>query len=146
MKAAEIQLTYSNPIKKKDRVKISNSYDVEELARTFYGIGEIEHREHFYCILVNNANEVLGFFHVGTGGLTGTVADPRIIFQAALLANACGIIMVHNHPSGNLKPSDADIRLTRNINDACKIMQIQLVDHIILSEETFFSFRDDGLI
>lgn len=146
MKAAEVQLTYKSNVAKKDRVKIGNPDDAERVARSIYSEDEIEHREHFYCIMCNNANEVLGFVHVGTGGLTGTVADPRIMFQAALLANACGIIMVHNHPSGSLRPSDADIRLTQKVNEGAKLLDIQLMDHLILSAESCFSFRQDGLI
>ncbi len=85
-------------------------------------------------------------FEVSTGGVTGTVADPKLVFVAALKANACSIIISHNHPSGNLKPSQADEHLTQKIKLAGQFLDIKLIDHIIVSSEGYYSFADEGLI
>ena len=90
--------------------------------------------------------KALGIFEVSTGGVTGTVADPKIISVAALKANACNIIISHNHPSGNLQPSKADIEITEKIKMAGQLLEIKLFDHIIVSSEGYYSFADEGLI
>ena len=89
--------------------------------------------------------KALGIFEVSTGGVTGTVADPKIIFVAALKANACNIIISHNHPSGNVQPSKADIEITEKIKMAGQLLEIKLFDHIIVSSEGYYSFAE-GLI
>jgi DNA repair protein RadC len=83
---------------------------------------------------------------VSLGGISGTVTDVRIILQAALKANASGLLVCHNHPSGNLNPSDSDTTITRKIKEAGNLMDIQLLDHLILSSEDFYSFADNGLL
>jgi DNA repair protein RadC len=97
-------------------------------------------------MFTNRANKVLGIFELSTGGVSGTVADPKLIFAAALKVAASGLILSHNHPSGNLQPSQADIDLTRKIKEAGKLLEIQLLDHIILTTEGYYSFADEGLI
>ncbi len=97
-------------------------------------------------MLLNRAHKVQGIFEVSTGGVSGTVADPKIIFAAAIKANSSGIIVAHNHPSGNLRASQADIDLTRKLKDGGRILEIQLLDHIIVTTEGYFSFADEGLI
>jgi DNA repair protein RadC len=97
-------------------------------------------------MLLNRANRVIGVYKVSNGGLTGTVADIRLIFVAALKAAAGSIILAHNHPSGNLNPSGEDSRLTQKIKDAGKLLDIQVLDHLILSKEGYFSFADQGMI
>ena len=88
----------------------------------------------------------MGIVDISSGGVTGTVADPKIIFVAALKANACSIIMSHNHPSGNVKPSKADEELTLKIKHAGQLLDIRLFDHIIVTSEGYFSFADEGLM
>jgi len=88
--------------------------------------------EQFKVILLNRANKVLGIFDVSTGGSTATVAEPKIIFVAAIKANACGIIVAHNHPSGNLSASHSDIQLTRKLKDGGKLLEIPVVDHLMI--------------
>ena len=95
---------------------------------------------------LNRANAVLACFQVSTGGITGTVADPRLIFTAALKVNAVSLILAHNHPSGNLFPSTADQELTIKIKEAGKFLEIKLLDHIILSSDGYCSFADEGLL
>ncbi len=102
--------------------------------------------ELFVVMFLNNANRVNHHMVLSEGGLSGTVADPRIIFKAALQYNATSIILCHNHPSGNVKPSRADEQLTQSIKTAAEMLQIKLLDHIIVSDENYFSFQDEGLL
>lgn len=104
------------------------------------------HHEEFWMLLLNRANQVGNCLKISSGGMTGTVADPKIIFQTALSHNAVGVIMAHNHPSGNLKPSQADIALTRKLVDAGKLLEIAVLDHLIISDQGYFSFADEGMM
>jgi DNA repair protein RadC len=106
----------------------------------------VELRECFYALYLNRANKVLGYILVSIGGISGTTVDPRSIFQTALKANACSVILCHNHPSGNSDPSDADNNITRKIKEAGDILEIKLLDHIILLPEGYTSMADDGLV
>lgn len=102
--------------------------------------------EEFKILLLNRAHRVIGIYDVSSGGICGTVADPRVIFAAAIKSCATSIILAHNHPSGNLTPSEADISLTRKLKDGGLILDIKVLDHIILSQEGYYSFTDEGLI
>jgi DNA repair protein RadC len=106
---------------------------------------DLNHEE-FWIILLGRSSRVLGKELISKGGLAGTVADPKIIFHTALQHQASGIILVHNHPSGNLKPSHQDINLTKNISAAGKMLDIQVFDHVIVSDNGYFSFGDEGLL
>lgn len=102
--------------------------------------------EEFWVILLNRANRVIRKKRVSEGGVSGTVADPKIIFKLAVDELASGIIVVHNHPSGNLKPSESDINLTKKIKEAGKVLEIAMLDHLIIAHDRYFSFADEGLI
>ena len=102
--------------------------------------------EVFGVVYLNKSNKVNHFEIVSSGGITGTVADTRIILKKALENRATSIVLCHNHPSGNLKPSKADEELTKKIKEAAKYHDIEVIDHIIVSEEGYFSFSDDGLL
>jgi DNA repair protein RadC len=102
--------------------------------------------ESFGVLFLNQANRVNHFEIISQGGITGTVADPRIILKKALEKNAVSLILCHNHPSGSLKPSHADQELTHKIREAAKFFDIKVLDHLIVSEAGYFSFADDGLI
>ena len=102
--------------------------------------------EVFGVVFLNRANKVKHYEVISTGGITGTVADPRVIFKKALAADAVGIILFHNHPSGNLQPSKADEELTKKIVQAATLFDIRILDHIIVSEYGYFSFADEGLL
>lgn len=141
----EIKLTYSSD-SSLPNLKITKSQDAEIFLREIYETDTIELHEQFIVLYLNRANRIIGYNRHSKGGLTGTVADLRIIFSAALKSLATGIIVSHNHPSGNLNPSDADIRLTNRINETGKIIDIPLLDHIILTKEGFYSFTDNGHI
>ena len=106
----------------------------------------IELLEEAKIILLNHANHVLGIYELSKGGVNGTVADAKIIFAIALKAMASGIIFSHNHPSGSLKPSEADKVLTQALVSAGKLLQIEVLDHVIITSECYFSFADEGLI
>jgi DNA repair protein RadC len=107
----------------------------------------IEYTESFCVCFLNRGNRIVGHSFISTGGVSGTVADPKIIFQKALAANASGIIVAHNHPSGNGKASQSDIDLTKRLKECGKFLEMQLLDHIILcGEGKYFSFADEGLI
>lgn len=143
---AEIQLTYKSNVKPSLRPKISTSKDARDVFMESWDDTKLELVEQFKIMLTNRANKVLGIFELSTGGVSGTVADPKLIFAAAIKGAASGIIMAHNHPSGNLNPSQADIDLTRKIKEGGRLLEIQLLDHIILTSEGYYSFTDEGLI
>jgi DNA repair protein RadC len=103
-------------------------------------------REVFGVLFLNRANKVNHFEIVSEGGITGTVADPRVVMKKALEEDAVNIVLCHNHPSGNLKPSRADEELTHKIKEAAKYFDIRVMDHIIVSDEGYYSFADDGLL
>lgn len=140
---AEIKVSYKS--KQKSKIKITNSMDVFNVLFPLFDRDTIEYQEQFFLLLLNRANRVMGWIKISTGGTTGTVVDPKIVFALALQTNACGIILSHNHPSGNLQPSDSDIALTNKITNAGKFLDITLLDHLIISpDEKFYSFADAG--
>lgn len=143
---AEIQLSYKPKIKPSDRPKITCSRDASEILRASWDTGKLELLEQFKILLTNRANKVLGILEISSGGVSGTVADPKLIFASALKAGASGIILSHNHPSGNLNPSQADLDLTRKIKEGGKLLEIQVLDHIILTAENYYSLADEGLL
>ena len=125
------------------REKITASKDVYEMMKPL--LIDLPHEE-FWLIMLNRANLVLKKELISKGGVAGTVVDTKIIFKTAVDNYASSIIICHNHPSGNLKPSDADIKITRTIKEAGKIMEIPLLDHLIITENSYYSFGDDSLI
>lgn len=144
--AAEIQLSYKSTVKPSLRPKINASQDAHAVLHQSWNPSTIELFEQFKVLFLNRANRVLGIYELSNGGMSGTVADPKLIFVAALKAGASGIILAHNHPSGNLTPSQADIELTRKIKDGGRLLEIQLLDHIILTTENYYSFADEGIM
>jgi DNA repair protein RadC len=146
IKVAEVELIYKTKIKASERFKVRSSYDSSQLFRQFWDNSKIELYEEFKIMLLNQANKVLGICNLSIGGITGTVADPKLIFSLALKANATGIIVAHNHPSGNLTPSSADIQLTKKLKDGAKLLDMSLLDHIIISAEGYYSFGDEGAL
>lgn len=104
------------------------------------------HHEEFWVLFLNRANKVTGKQSISSGGMAGTVVDPKIIFKAALDAKASGIILCHNHPSGNTKPSQQDIELTKKMVSAGKLLEISVLDHLIVTQHAFYSFADEGMM
>ncbi|MBK8483855.1 MAG: JAB domain-containing protein [Saprospiraceae bacterium] len=146
LQVAEVKVRYRNKIPYAERQKVNGSEDAEKIFRVNWG-DNMEMVEEFNVLFLNRANYVKGIFRLSRGGLTGTVADPRILFATALKGLSVGIIAGHNHPSGSCKPSTQDIELTRKLKEIGKLHDIQLLDHIILSPHSgFYSFADEGML
>ena len=140
---AEVQITYSSKVKACDRFRVTGSKDADKAFRSIWP--SYEHIEFIYMLMLNRQNQVLGCHQISKGGMTGTVVDVRVVFQVALKSCATSILVAHNHPSGNLDPSDADKKITRQLKEAGALLEIPLIDHLILTEGGFFSFADEGL-
>jgi len=124
-------------------VSIVSSKDAFEIMLPVFA--DLNHEE-FWILILNHANRVIGKQLISKGGLAGTVADPKIIFKTAIEHNAAFIILAHNHPSGNLKPSSQDLQLTRKLVEGGKMLDLQVLDHLIFTDKAYYSFRDEGLI
>lgn len=126
-----------------EKPRITCSKDVFELLRP--ALLDVPHEE-FWVLLLNRANRVIKTLQISQGGVSGTVADPRIIFKSALEELASGIILAHNHPSGNLIASQADRELTRKLKEGARLLDVQVLDHVILAGQKYYSFADEGLL
>ena len=140
----EIQATYKAKVKPSERAKISSSRDTYQVLMNAFDQDKIEMREEFIIILLNRANKVLGWVQISSGGVSSTVADVKLIFGIALQMQASAIILSHNHPSGNLKPSQADYDTTKKLKQAGVIMDIPILDHLICTPEGYTSMADEG--
>ena len=124
--------------------KVTCSRQAYEYLSSLYDPGQIEHIELFYILLLNRNNNILGAHLLSMGGVAGTVVDPKIIFQTAILANASALVLCHNHPSGNLTPSTQDVDITLKVKAGAKFLDISIADHIIITKEGYYSFADNG--
>jgi DNA repair protein RadC len=138
---SEIKVSYFSKVKPSERIKINCSKDAHQLFRKIWS-NQMEIREEFLMLLLNRNNQVLGWHVVSLGGASGTVVDPKIIFSIALKCLAHGIIICHNHSSGNLNPSETDKALTKKIRLAGQFLDITILDHLIITKEGYFSFTD----
>ncbi len=143
MKVSEIQLSYSNKVT--DEVYIKSQKDAYKCLINHWDMNTIELQEHAKVIYLNRANRVLGIQNLSTGSTTGTTIDIKLIVATAIKSNASGIILAHNHPSGNLKPSKADIHITEKLAEASKLFEIKLLDHLIISKTAYSSLEAEGL-
>jgi DNA repair protein RadC len=145
---SEIEIVYKRKVRCKasERPLITSPADSYEVFLHYWNDDRIELLEEFKVMFLNRANRVLQILPVSTGGITGTVADPRLILAAAIRTASCSMILAHNHPSGSLKPSRADEELTLKIKEAAKYHDIKVLDHLIVSSEGYFSFADEGLL
>lgn len=135
-----------NKLKSKfNKVKITNSLESAEYIRRFYG-SDIEMYESSFILLLNRNNQTIGYAKISQGGVTGTVVDVRIIAKYAVESLCSAVILAHNHPSGNLKPSEADRLITSRTLEALKLFDIKLLDHVILTPDNHYSFADNGQI
>lgn len=141
---AEIKVSYFPQQKASERQKVMNSRQVYEVFYNNWDKGLIEFQEQCIVMFLNRANRVLGLYEASKGGLSGTVVDPKTIFSAALKCSASSIILAHNHPSGGLMPSQADIDITAKIKEGGEILDIKVLDHLIITHEGFYSFADEG--
>ena len=127
-------------------MSIKNSKKSFELILNEWELETLQMQEEVKIILLNRSNKVLGIYSLAKGGLTSCIVDVRIILSIALKTLATGIILVHNHPSGNLKPSKADLDITKKLKNSCDLLDISLLDHLIITKDNYFSFADEGLI
>jgi DNA repair protein RadC len=125
--------------------KIQNANDSSEFIKQFYQ-DDIEIYESFFLLLLNQQNHTIGYAKISQGGITGTVVDVRIIAKYAVDSLATGIILAHNHPSGNVNPSQSDISITKKVKEAMNLFDISVLDHIILTADSFYSFANNGLL
>ena len=148
MQVTEISISYKSKVKPSERAKISTSKDAEQAFRCVFDADKIEHKEMFYAAFTTRNNKVLGVLLICEGGINACMVDQKLIFQAAYKMNASGIILCHNHPSGNMKASQEDINMTNRIKKSCEVLEFTLLDHIILSSEDniYLSLADEGLI
>ena len=125
------------------RLKITSSQTVFDIMQPL--LGSLEHEE-FWVLYLNNSNSVLYKLQVSKGGITGTVVDVRLILKKAIELVAVAIILVHNHPSGNMRPSDADRHVTQKLKKGASTLEIKVLDHLIVTEKTYFSFADENML
>lgn len=138
----EIEIKYKST--KFEKTKIKSSKDAEECFRKMFNSDTIEYIESSIVIFLNRANKTIGWYKLSQGGINGTIMDQRILFAVALKCGASGIIISHNHPSGQLFPSNEDNIATNKIKEAGKILDITLIDHIIITEDGYYSYADNG--
>ena len=142
---SEIEITYKPAIGSKPEV--TSSSDAYEILKEHYPENQIALKEYFVVMYLNQANRVIGVQKLSIGGLTSAVADVRLLFGTALKVLATGVVISHNHPSGNLKPSLQDKNLTKQVNEAGKLLDIKLLDHLILTpDDQYISMADQGIL
>ena len=144
MEVSEITVSYSN--KNTDRIKITGSETAYDVIIKHWDKNIIEFQEEVKLILLNRANIVLGVCNLSKGGVSGCIVDIKIILSISLKCNASGIIIVHNHPSGNMSASKADLSITKRLKEACEIVDLSLLDHLIISKDDYLSMSDRDLL
>ena len=139
---AEIEVVYKPAIS--DKPIISSSLDAYNVLVNFFPSETLCLQERFVAMYLNRSNRVIGVYHMSTGGITGTVVDVRLLLSVALKTAATGIIIGHNHPSNNLQPSNPDKQLTSKIKEGCSLLDLQLLDHLIITSGGYLSFSEQG--
>lgn len=138
----EIELKFKKG--KTETVKITGSSHLNDVLRTMFDMDTIEIYETVIVIFLNNSNKMIGWVKHSQGGITGTIIDKRIICATALKCLATSVIISHNHPSGTLIPSSADLKITKELKECFKLFDINFLDHMIITEDSYYSFRDNG--
>jgi DNA repair protein RadC len=133
-------------VTKGDKVTITSPDKMVEVMRSIFDADTILWTEEVIMVCLNRANDVVGYYRVSSGGFSGTVLDPRVVMTIALNNASSSIILAHNHPSGNLKPSEGDKAITEKIRKACAFFDMNLLDHLIITDESYLSFKEEGLI
>jgi DNA repair protein RadC len=144
MEVAEIKVSYSN--NNIERIKVTNSQILYDLVLKHWDLDLIEFQEEVKIVLLNRANIVLGIYEMSKGGTSGTVVDIKIILGIALKCNASSIVITHNHPSGTLEPSEPDKSITKKLKEACIILDLNLLDHLIITGQGYYSFSDNLIL
>ncbi|WP_316799713.1 JAB domain-containing protein [Pedobacter frigidisoli] len=145
-KVSEIEISYRPAFRLSEKPKITSSNAAYGILDQSWDHNKMELLEEFKVILLNRQNRVLGILHVAQGGFSEVMVDPKVVFSAALKACASGIILAHNHPGSELRPSEADVYLTRKMVDGGKLLGIGIFDHIIISAYGYYSFLDEGML
>lgn len=145
-KVAEIELVYRSKIKANERPVINSSLGAYEILRSTWDDNKIELLEQFKIMLLDRKNACLGINEISSGGTDSCLIDPKLIFMTALKANASAIVLAHNHPSGSLRESQADIDLTKRIMQAGDLLGIRVLDHLIITADGYTSFEDKSLM
>jgi DNA repair protein RadC len=143
---SEVEVTYRPKFKASERPKVVTAEQAYQIFINQWNLDKIELQEEFKVMLLNRNNKVLGIADISMGGVSGTVVDPKIVFAVALKGNASSIILCHNHPSGNLKTSEADMRITRQLKEGGLILELPIYDHLIISNDGYYSFADNGMM
>lgn len=142
----EVELVYRNPLKPSHRPVVRTGKEAYELFMKNWDMDKIELQEEFKIMLLNRSCKVLGIFTLALGGPNSVVVDRKLLFATVLKANAGRIILAHNHPSGGLKPSEADQSLTKALTLAARLLEITIEDHLIITNDGYYSFAEEGLI
>ena len=142
----KISVSFDKKLKKSELIKITSSKVAFEVFREVFNKDTFDWCEEMIILCLNNSNKVVGFYKISNGGMTGTVVDVRMVFTIALKCLATGIILAHNHPSGTLTASEADKAITKKLKTAGETLDIKIIDHLILTDESFLSFADEGLL
>lgn len=140
----KLKLIVENPFPHTDRISIRTNQDAVDIFREIWEPGTLELYESVYVLFLNKSMRVLGFKRQSFGSIDGCVFDTRLILATALLSASTGIIVAHNHPSANTQPSMSDETVTRKLKEACELLNIKFLDHIILTANSFYSFKDEG--
>lgn len=143
---AEVKVSYQPKFRACERPKINSSEQAYEVLISNWNMDKLQFCEQCYMLLLNRANNVIGMTEISCGGFAGTILDPKVIFSIALKGCASGLILAHSHPSGNRKPSLSDMEVTRRLVEAGKLLDLQVVDHLIITNNGFCSFADEGLM
>lgn len=143
-KVSEVEMVYKSKIAEKPR--LGSSKEIYEALMDVWDRGQIEYRESAKLVLFNTSLKCLGIITIAEGGLHEINVDVRMILQAALLANAPLLCLAHNHPSGSIKPSSTDDQETEKIAKACKVLNLRLIDHLIVTSSDYYSYNDEGRI
>lgn len=145
-KLPEFEIKFKTKQKTSELFQINSSKDVATACRACFDADSIEWVESMIVIGLSVSNKIIGFYKISQGGITGTVCDPKVVMQFALLSNSVRLVISHNHPSGSTRPSGADKELTQKIKKAAELFDILLLDHIIITDESYFSFADEGIL
>ena len=144
MEVSEVELIYKKKQSTANAKKIDTSKIAFDILFSLWDKNKIDYVEHFYALYLNRANKVIGSILLSTGGCVGTIVDVKVLIQGALLSNAQAIVIAHNHPSGSLIPSNSDLDITSRIKTACNYFEITLLDHLIIADNQYYSFKDEG--
>ena len=140
----EVELVYRNKVNPADRPKVTSSSSAYDILMEAWDMNKIELVEQFSILLLDRCNSCIGISTISQGGISACIVDPKIVFATALKARASSIILAHNHPSGNLKPSEADKTITKSLVAGGHILDLKVLDHLIVTPRSYYSFADEG--